>query len=344
MYLEYYQLRKEPFRLTPDPTFLHLAQPYSDALDALVQCILRRRGLMVLSGPIGTGKTTLLHAAMQILMSSKDSKTSLATAFVFNPLLSREEFLETLLIEFEIPSTSPSKPARLAALHKMFLQKQRQGGTTVLIVDEAHLLTPELLEEIRLLSNTDTYQEKLLQVVLCGQPELSMLLQRAEMRALQQRITQYCSLRPLTLPETRGYIAERMHAAGLRGPSPFSSKSIEYVHRYSDGVPRRINQICDGALFLGFATQRNAIQPDMVEAAAQQLQLEDSATRPPRTRVERADDGHKSPEATEPLKPKPAVKAAEAASGSNGADAVAVRSAVDLIIEALKHRRANALE
>src|SRR5262249_35445470 len=174
-----------------------------------------RKGFVVVTGPIGTGKTTLLHAAMQVLSRMKSGNAQLASAFVLNPMLSREEFLETLIAEFEISCASVSKPARLSALHNMFLERQRQGGTSVLIIDEAHLLTMELLEEIRLLGNADTYREKLIQVILCGQPELIPLLQKPHLRALQQRITQYCSLRPLSVMETHSYIVERLQAAGL---------------------------------------------------------------------------------------------------------------------------------
>ena len=192
---------------------------------------------------------------------------------MLNPVLSREEFLETLISEFEVNCTSTSKPARLTALYNMFIEQQKLGGTSVLIVDEAHLLTMELLEEIRLLSNADTYREKLLQVILCGQPELTPFLQRRELRALQQRITQYCSLRPLSLAETHSYIAERLQAAGLTGPSPFIDKSVELLHLYSQGVPRLINQICDNALVIGFNGRQRQITPEAIEESATQLQL-----------------------------------------------------------------------
>jgi len=344
MYLKFYQLIEEPFCLTPDPRFLHLAQPYRDALGEIVQSILRRKGILVLTGPIGTGKTTLLHAAMRVLESSKEKSIPLASAFVLNPLLSREEFLETLMHEYEVPCASASKPARLAALHKMFLEKQQQGGTSLLIVDEAHLLTPELLEEIRLLSNTDTYREKLLQVVLCGQPELTLLLQRREMRALQQRITQYCSLRALTLPEIRSYVAERLHAAGLRGPSPFATTAIETVHRFSHGVPRLINQVCDTALSLGFASRREVVQSDLILEAANQLHMTEEQLL------------ELSPPVEPPVQPRvplehvtvprggPGPRAETRVVATNQVEVAAVQTAVDLIIDALRHRRATALE
>jgi general secretion pathway protein A len=314
MYLKYYQLREEPFSLTPDPRFLHMAQPYRVTLETVVQSIIRRKGFVVVNGPIGTGKTTLLHAAMQILSRLNSNNAPLASAFVLNPVLSREEFLETLISEFEVNCTSTSKPARLTALYNMFIERQKLGGTSVLIVDEAHLLTMELLEEIRLLSNADTYREKLLQVILCGQPELTPFLQRRELRALQQRITQYCSLRPLSLAETHSYIAERLQAAGLAGPSPFIDKSVELLHLYSQGVPRLINQICDNALVIGFNGRQRQITPEAIEESATQLQLT----------VDPVEERTKGPERV--------------------ADMDVVESALDLLIGAMKRKRTSTWE
>jgi general secretion pathway protein A len=312
VYLKFYNLREEPFSLTPDPRFLHLAQPYRVALEMVVQSIVRRKGFVVVNGPIGTGKTTLLHTAMQILSRMNNGHAKLASAFVLNPVLTREESLETLITEFEVRCTSTSKPARLTALYNMFLERHKQGGTSILIVDEAHLLTMELLEEIRLLSNADTYREKLLQVILCGQPELTPFLQRPELRALQQRITQYCALRPLSLLETNSYVGERLHAAGLSGASPFSEKSIELLHLYSHGVPRLINQICDSALVIGFNNQQKEIKPDVIEESATQLQLTTDSTE----------------------------EAPKAAAGRE-ADMDAVESALDLLIGAMKRKRTS---
>src|SRR5437660_1400928 len=269
MYTPFYNRREEPFRLTSDPRFFHLAEPHAAALATLVEAVMRRKGFVLMTGPIGTGKTTVVHTALQILTERAATNHPISSAFILNPTLSREEFLEMLLSEFEIPCTSASKPARLSALQRMLLETQRKGGTSLLLVDEAHLLTPELLEEIRLLGNTDTYQEKLLQIVLCGQPELFTVLHRPELRALQQRIAGSCQLRPLSLPETRAYIAERLHAAGLRGPAPFTSTAVERIHAISDGVPRLINLLCDGCLSLGFEMKRKQIDTSIVEQAGE---------------------------------------------------------------------------
>jgi general secretion pathway protein A len=273
MYRDYYELKDEPFRLTPDPRFLHLSGPHQVALTAVLEGILYRKGLVMITGPIGTGKTTLVHTALQILTDYSKQKMPIRSALLFNPTLTRDEFLEMMLEEFEVNCTSTSKPRRLNALHQMLLETQRQGGTAVLFIDEAHLLTAELLEEIRLLGNADMHQEKLLQIVLSGQPELVAMMNRRELSALQQRIAARAHLRALSLPEVRAYVAERLHLAGLKGTSPFPRATLDAVLLYSTGVPRLINLICDACLSLGFRTQRKTIQPDMVEEVAVSLGL-----------------------------------------------------------------------
>jgi general secretion pathway protein A len=273
VYTKFFNLREAPFRLTPDPRFLHLAEPHRLALRVLLEGILTRKGLLVLCGPIGTGKTTLMHSAMTLLEKTSAFKGKLKTAFLVNPTLSREEFLESVLDEFEVSCSTTSKPRRLAALHEMLVVTHQHGGTAVLVVDEAHLLTPELLEEIRLLSNADAYQEKLLQVVLSGQPELQINLNHPNMRALQQRIAASCQLRALSLPETRVYVMERLHAAGLQGAPPFSGTVLEQVFTHTSGVPRLINLLCDRALSIGFSQQQQAVDSSMLEEAAGQLNL-----------------------------------------------------------------------
>jgi general secretion pathway protein A len=273
VYLAYYELKEEPFRLTPDPHFLHLSEPHQTALTTLLEGILYRKGLVMITGPIGTGKTTLVNTALKMLNDVSKQKMPIKSALMFNPTLTRDEFLEMMLEDFEVSCTSTSKPKRLMALNQMLLDAQRQGGTAVLFIDEAHLLSSELLEEIRLLGNADTHREKLLQIVLSGQPELTTMMSRRELSALQQRIAARANLRPLSLAETRSYIAERLHLAGLQNGSLFSPEALAQILRYSTGVPRLINLICDACLMLGFKTQRKVIQPDVVEEAAVSLGL-----------------------------------------------------------------------
>ncbi len=322
MYTAYYHLREEPFRLTSDPRFFHLAEPHAAALATLVEAVTRRKGLVVMSGHIGTGKTTVLHTALQILSEREAVGGPIASAFILNPMLTRDEFLETLICEFEIPCLATGKPGRLSALQAMLLNMQRKGGTSVLLVDEAHLLSPEVLEEIRLLSNADTYQEKLLQIVLSGPPELLTALRRPELSALKQRIASSCLLRPLSLPESRAYIAERMYAAGFRGSDyPFPTAALESIFRYTEGVPRLINLLCDACLGIGYKAQRPLIQADIVDEAAIDLGIK--TTMP-------------VPAAEETL------MVSTNRTGISGERTL--ESAVDVLIEAMKLRRASAMK
>ncbi|SRR6266446_4409016 len=270
MYRSFYGLKDGPFRLTPDSRFFHLSEPHQNALRVLLEGIFYRKGLVMITGPIGTGKTTLVHTALQIFT---DKKMPVQSALLFNPTLTREEFLEMMLDEFEVKCTATSKPKRLAALYHMLLDTQRRGGTSVLFIDEAHLLSPELLEEIRLLGNADTHQEKLLQIVLSGQPELLRVMNRSELSALQQRIAGRALLRPLNQKETRVYVDERLRIAGLERTNPFPEKTLEAIHGYSGGVPRLINLICEECLLMGFRQQREMIQPEIVGEAAISLGL-----------------------------------------------------------------------
>jgi len=281
MYTTYYNLREEPFRLTSDPRFFHLAEPHAAALATVVEAVMRRKGFVLMTGPIGTGKTTVVHTALQILTERAATSHPISSAFILNPTLSREEFMEMILTEFEIPCTATSKPARLSALQRMLLETQRKGGTSLLLVDEAHLLTPELLEEIRLLSNADTYQEKLLQIVLCGQPELLGILRKPALRALRQRVASTCSLRPLSFPEVRAYIAERLHSAGFRGSnSPFPIHVLEEVLRLTECVPRLINLLCDASLSLGCRAHRPVFDLNILEDAATEMGLNEKHVEP----------------------------------------------------------------
>ena len=274
MYLDFYNLKREPFSLTPDPKFLHLADPHRNALVSLIQGVLRRRGFMVATGPVGTGKTTVLNALLHLLSNlHKNGERKLVSAFLVNPVLSKEEFLETLLDEFELRVAQTTKPRRLLALHELFLEAQAKGGTAVLIIDEAHLLTVELLEEIRLLTNMDTHREKLVQVILCGQPELATVLLQPQLRALRQRIALLAQLRPLTAAETASYIEQRLRLAGLEGPLPFSAAALDEVYRRTQGVPRLINLLCDSCLSIGLQMHRKDVDTDIVRAAVSRLTL-----------------------------------------------------------------------
>jgi len=323
MYTNFYNLREEPFRLTSDPRFFHLSEPHAAALATVVEAVMRRKGFVVMTGPIGTGKTTVVHTALQILSERAATSHPISSAFILNPTLSREEFLEMVLTEFEIPCTGTSKPTRLAALQRMLLETQRKGGTSLLLVDEAHLLTPELLEEIRLLSNSDTYQEKLLQIVLCGQPELLGMLHKPQMRALLQRVASSCSLRPLNLAEVRAYVAERLQSAGYRGAiTLFPTQVLEEIVRLTEGVPRLINLLCDACLANGYRTNRPVVDLETVEESASELGLDEAQVEVP------------------------AVAQRNGAGSANGTEGIevvadeAIGSALDRLVHAMKKRSA----
>jgi general secretion pathway protein A len=274
VYLDFYHLKREPFCLAPDPKFLHLAEPHRNALVSLVQGVMRHRGFLIATGAVGTGKTTILNAVLYMLSNlHKSGERKLVSAFLVNPLLTAQEFLESVLDEFEVQVPSPTKPRRLLALHELFLDAQKGGGTAVLIIDEAHLLTVELLEEIRLLTNMDTHREKLLQVILCGQPELASVLLQPQLRALRQRIALLAQLRPLTAAETAAYIEQRLRLAGLEGPAPFSPPALEEVYRRTQGVPRLINILCDSCLTISVEMHCQDVDLQVVRTAASALTL-----------------------------------------------------------------------
>lgn len=279
MYLTFYRLKEEPFRLTPDPRFLQLPEPHREALTRLAHGVIGRKGLMLLSGPIGTGKTTILNGLLSVMARRYPAK-QLPTALIVNPRLTSEELLETLLFEFEVPCGATSRPSRLAALQGLLFGAFRSGGTCLLIVDEAHLLSTDVLEEIRLIMNTDTYREKLLQVVLCGQPELTELVNDPAVRALRQRIAERTALRALSQSEMRMYICERLRIAGLEQSIPFTSSSFERIYEFTAGVPRLINIVCDSCLAIGCDTKRAEIGDDIVEEAATRHDLLADAAAP----------------------------------------------------------------
>lgn len=271
----YFGLKQEPFRLTPDPRFLHLAETHRNTLRSMLEGVSARRGLQVAMGPIGTGKTTLLYCLQHILNHESSPGCEVRSAFIVNPLLQQDEFFETLLDEFEAPCDAATKPARLRSFHQLLLNAHSSGGGVVIIIDEAHLLPPALLEEIRLLLNLDNYPVNVLQVILCGQPELMQVLLKPQCAALRARIAVVSSLRPLTLVETRAYVAERLHVAGLRGENPFSTLALEEVFRQSNGVPRRINLLCDRAMAFAARRQTTRIGPEFIIEAVDDLSLLD---------------------------------------------------------------------
>jgi general secretion pathway protein A len=277
MNLAFYGLVSKPFETTPDPRFLYLAPGHREALAQLTYGLQEGKGFILLPGEVGTGKTTLLHSLLKRL----DAKT--AVAFVFNTALPFDQILEYILEDLGLPRPGESQAQRLFALNTFLTERCRAGLRTVLIVDEAQNLSPETLEQIRLLSNFETPTEKLLQIVLVGQPELRTKLELPQLRQLKQRIALRCHIPPLTAKETRDYVRTRLRIAGTSDLGVFTEPALARVAAHSGGIPRLINIICDHALLIGYADQRRRIDRDIVDEAIAYLQQ--GARRPARIRA-----------------------------------------------------------
>jgi type II secretory pathway predicted ATPase ExeA len=265
---KFFGLREDPFRVSPDPRYLFLTPNIQKALVSLAYGVQSRGGILLMTGEVGTGKTTLLQKLLDWLHDNRA-----ATAFLFNTRLSTSEFLHCMMADFGIPCQSHSKSDTVIRLNHWLLERIRQGELTVLIVDEAQNLSTEVLEEIRLLANLETATEKLLQIVLSGQPELDEKLKRPELRQLRQRITFRCHTLPLTLHETEGYIAKRLSIAGADGEPVFSPEAIQCVHEHSRGIPRVINILCQHALINAIADQQRPVPAHLVMEAVDDLEL-----------------------------------------------------------------------
>ena len=268
MYESFYKLRENPFNVSPDPKYLYLGENHREALAQLLYGVREKKGFIVITGEVGTGKTTLVHSLLGKLNGSSHTKT----AFIFNPKLSAHDFIQYILKDIGLEVNGGTKGDHLHALQRYLLDAYQKGEGVVIIIDEAQGLDPELLEEIRLLSNFETSKSKLVQIVLIGQPELNKTLSRFEFRQLRQRINMRFHLPPLSEKETREYIERRLTVAGAVG-SPFSKKAVKEVYRISKGIPRLINILCDNALLNGYALDQRVIDQKVVKEAADDLAL-----------------------------------------------------------------------
>jgi general secretion pathway protein A len=284
MYRNFFGLKESPFNVNPDPRFLFLTRHTEEALAGLTYGVLRRKGFILLTGEVGTGKTTLLNKLLDHL-----NRQRVSTAFIFNSRLNVTQFFDFLLSDFGIPcediAPRTMKSQGLRRLNQWLLERYQAGETAVLIVDEAQNLSSQVLEEIRLLTNLETSTDKLLQIVLSGQPELEHKLSRPELRQLRQRITLRCKTHPLTAEEVRGYILRRLQlamrsngSAGVTASAAavFSNEAIARVHHHSRGIPRVINLLCEHALISAYAQQRKPIPPEIVDEVAREFQLEET--------------------------------------------------------------------
>ncbi|HEY2918489.1 MAG TPA: AAA family ATPase [Candidatus Binatia bacterium] len=277
LYQQHFGFTQAPFNITPDPSFLYISASHREGLAQLMYGINARRGFIVLSGEVGTGKTTLI----QTLLNQLTEKTQ--TALIFSAITSPLDLLRYVCEEFKLVEPLEGvKDAHdyICLLNEFLLEKYREGENAALIIDEAQNLSAEVLESIRLLSNFETTKDKLLQILLVGQPELNERLNTPQLRQLKQRITLRHHLRPLSLQECQEYIATRLkHAGG--NPSLFAPKAVEGIHRYSGGIPRLINVLCDNAMINAYALDHKQIDPLLIQEAADDLALSVAATRAP---------------------------------------------------------------
>jgi general secretion pathway protein A len=273
MYRKFFGLKDSPFNVSPDPRYLYWTKTTQEALSALTYGVQSRKGFILLTGEVGTGKTTLLNRLLDWLHDQQ-----VATAFVFNSqMLSVSHLFDFIMADFEIPCESREKSQVLLKLNQWLLDRYRAGKTSVLIVDEAQNLSEQTLEEIRLLTNLETSSEKLLQIILSGQPELEEKLKLPQLRQLRQRIVFRCKTAALTKEETYGYIYERLRIAGSNGEPIFSREAMDAIFRYSCGIQRVVNLLCEHSLINAFVDEKKPVPVKIVEDVAREFQLDEIA-------------------------------------------------------------------
>jgi general secretion pathway protein A len=292
MYNAFFGFAQSPFNMSPDPAFLFRSEQHEEALANLIYGVQSRKGFVVLSGEVGTGKTTMLECLRDFLDAQQ-----IAFASLFNSRLTVEQFFEMMSYDFSLRCNRLSKTEVLQALNSMLLERANAGRTTVLIVDEAHNLEWEVLEEIRLLGNLENRKGKLLQIVLAGQQELDGKLDAPEFRQLKQRIALRCVLRAFGTPETHAYINSRMSRAGLRNQTVLSPELIDEIHLRSQGIPRLINAICDNLLLTAFALETRTATLEMLDEVTADMRLEYPGRRPlqPASYSDRTPDRSEAP-------------------------------------------------
>ena len=268
MYESFYGFRERPFDLTPNPRFLVMTDVHREALSNLEYGIASRTGITLLVGDAGTGKTTLIRTALE------RQPARVHCVHLQNPALTRAEFVEMLAWRFDLSDKArESKTALLLELEEVLKRRAHNGESTVLLIDEAQSLPRDILEEIRLLANIETNEQKLLSVIMAGQPEVTSLLNDESLRQLKQRVALRCELRPLTLQETAGYIAGRIRSAGGVGAQVFTREAVTMIHERSRGIPRTISVICDNALLTGFAVGQRPVNSSTIREVCRDFDL-----------------------------------------------------------------------
>lgn len=267
MYCEFYGFAEKPFTITPNPRFIFLSKNHKEVFAHLLYGVRTHCGFIEITGEVGTGKTTALRTLLNQLESD-----SYRLAFIFNPSLSALELLRGINAEFGIESAAASAGELLSALNHFLLRENAAGRTVVLVIDEAQNLQPTVLEQIRMLSNLETETDKLIQIILVGQPELGAMLERTELRQLSQRITVRYHLRPMDFDDARDYIAHRLEVAGSRDAGLFTPRAMKRIFRHSRGYPRLINILCDRSLLIGYTENSRQITVSLVDTAIRELQ------------------------------------------------------------------------
>ncbi len=269
MYNAFFGFKENPFNLTPDPAFLYRSRQHEEALANLIYGVQSRKGFVVLTGEVGTGKTTMLECLQDFLAAHK-----IDFAFLFNSRLTVEQFFEMIAYDLELQCSRNSKTEVLIALNQLLIENMNSGRTTALIVDEAHNLEWEVLEEIRLLGNLENRRGKLLQIILAGQPEFDRKLDAPTLRQLKQRIALRCMLRPFEETETAEYICTRLTKAGMPNQTVFSPELVAEIHRRSQGIPRLINALCDNLLLTAFAMESKTATLEALDEVCEDMRLE----------------------------------------------------------------------
>lgn len=271
MYCEFFGFKERPFTITPNPRFIFLSKTHKEVFAHLLYGVRLHCGFIEITGEVGTGKTTALRTLLNQLEND-----SFRLALIFNPSLTALELLRSINAEFGIESTASTAVDLLHALNSFLLQENAAGRTVVLVIDEAQNLQPAVLEQIRMLSNLETETDKLIQIILVGQPELATMLARPELRQLNQRITVRYHLRPMDFDDTRAYILHRLAVAGSQGSVNFTPWAVRKIYRYSNGYPRLINILCDRSLLVAYTENSRKINLSMVNTAIQELQQQGS--------------------------------------------------------------------
>jgi general secretion pathway protein A len=269
VYRAFFGFKNDPFSLSPDPRFLYRSEQHEEALSNLIYGVQARKGFIVLTGEVGTGKTTMLECLRDYL-----SQQRAEFAFVFNSRITAAEFLEMVAWDFDLKCDRKSKPEILAALNDLLVAQVEKGSTSVLIVDEAHNLDWEVLEEIRLLGNLENRYGKMLQIILAGQPEFDRKLDAPNLRNLKQRIVLRYNLSPFNEEDTAKYIQSRFTTAGIPNQTIFTPELMSEIHRRSQGIPRLINAICDNLLLIAFADAAKVATVDMLDEVTNDMRLE----------------------------------------------------------------------